>query len=85
MVLVLSATFDVNVIDSLFTGADPINLSICARDQMFVELISSHVNLPYFNKDDVSSIVRAFERPPRVPNGEGNLVNQNTFRFPAKS
>ena len=52
---------------------------------MVVEGISSPVDLPDFNKDDESSIFRAFERPPRVPNGAGNLVNQTRFQFPAKS
>ena len=85
MVLVLSATFDANAIDSFFTGADKLNLSIRTRDQMVVEVILSPVDLTEFNKDVVSSIVRAFERPPRVPNGAGNLVNQTPFQFPAKS
>ena len=84
MVLVLSATFDANAIDSFFTGADQLNLSIRIRDQMVVEGISSPVDLPDFNKEDVSSIVREFERPPRVPNGAGGLVNQTPFQFPAK-
>ena len=42
------------------------------------------MDLPEFNKDDLSSIVREFERPPRVPKGAGNLVNQTPFQFPAK-
>ena len=54
MVLVLSATFDVNAIDSFFTGADQLNLSTRTRDQMVVEGISSPVDLPGFNKDDMS-------------------------------
>ena len=85
MILVLSATFDANAIDSFFTGADQLNLSIRTHDQMVVEGISSPVDLHDFNKDNVSSIVGAFERPPRVPNGAGNLVNQTPFQFPAKS
>ena len=85
MVIVLSATFNTNAIDSFFTGADQLSLSIYTRDQMVVEGISSHVDLPEFNKDGVSSIVRAFERPPQVPNGAGDLVNQTPFQFPAKS
>ena len=68
MVLNLSATFNANAIDLLFTGADQLNLSIRTRDQMVVEGISSPVDLHDFNKDYVSSIVRAFKRPPRVPN-----------------
>ena len=84
MVLILSATFNANVIDSFFTGADQLNLSIRTRDQMVVEGILSPVDLPEFNKDDVSLIVRAFERPLLVPNGEGDLFNQTPFRFPAK-
>ena len=84
MVLVLSATFDANAIDSFFAGANQLNLSIHTRDQMVVEVISSPVDLPDFNKDDVSSIVRAFDRPPRVPNGAGKLVNQTPLQFPAK-
>ena len=85
MVIVLSATFNTNAIDSFFTGADQLSLSIYTRNQMVVEGISSHVDLPEFNKDGVSSIVRAFERPPQVPNGAGDLVNQTPFQFPAKS
>ena len=85
MVLVLSATFDVNVIDSFFTGADQLNLSIRTRDKMVVEGISSPVDIPDFNKEDVSSIVQAFDLPPRVTNGAGNLVNQNPFQCPEKS
>ena len=85
MVLVLSATFDANAISSFFISADQLNLSIHARDQMVVEGISSPVDLPDFNKDDVSLIVRAFERPPRVPNRVGDLLNQTPFQFPAKS
>ena len=85
MVLVLSTTFYANVIDSFFTGADQLNLSIRTRDQMVVEGILSPVDLPEFNKDGVSSIFRAFERPPQVPNGAGNLVNQTPVQFPAKS
>ena len=81
MVLVLSATFDTNAINSFFTGADQINLSIHTRDQIVVEGISSPVDPPEFNKDDVSLIVQAFERPPRVPNGAGNLVNQTPSSF----
>ena len=84
MVLVLSATFDANVINSFFTGADQLNLSICAHDHMVVEGISSPVDHPDFNKDNFSSIAGTFERPPRVPNGAGNLVNQTPFQFPAK-
>ena len=64
MFLVLSANFDANEIDSFFTGADQLNLSIHTRDHMVVEVISSPVDIPDFNKDDVSSIVLAFERPP---------------------
>ena len=56
MVLVLSATFDANAIDSFFTGADQLNLSIRTRDQMVVEGISSPVDLPDFNKDVVSQL-----------------------------
>ena len=85
MVLFLSVNFNANAIDSFFTGADQLNLSIRTRDQMVVEGISSPVDIPDFNKDNVSLIVRAFERPPRVPNGAGNLVNQTPFQFPAKS
>ena len=85
MVLVLSATFDANAIDSIFTGADQLNLSICTRDHMVVEEILSPVDLPDFNKDEVSLIVQAFERPPQVPNGADNLVNQTPIQFPAKS
>ena len=73
------------MIDSFFTGADQLNLSICTRDQMVVEGILSPVDLPDFNKDSVYLIIRAFERLPRVPNGAGNLVNQTRFQFPAKS
>ena len=51
---------------------------------MVVEGISSPVDLPDFNKDNVSFIVRAFERPLRVPNGARNLLNQTPFQFPAK-
>ena len=68
MVLVLSATFDANAINSFFTGADQLNLSICTRDHMVVEGISSPVDLPGSNKDNVSSVFRAFERPQQVPN-----------------
>ena len=75
MVLVLSATFDANAINSFFTGADQLNLSIRTRDQMVVEGISSPVDLPDFNNYGVSSIVQAFDRPPRVPNGAGNPIN----------
>ena len=64
---------------------DQLNLSIRTHDQMVVEGITSPVDLPDFNKDDMSSIFRAFERPPRVPNGAGDLVNQNPFQFPAES
>ena len=85
MVIFLSATFDAKAIDSFFTGADQLNLPIRTRDHMIIEGISSSVDLPDFNKDDVSSIVRAFERHPRVANGAGNLVNQTPFQFPAKS
>ena len=85
MVLILSATFDANAIDSLFTGADKLNLSIRTRDKMGVEGISSPVHIPDFNKDNMSSIVREFECPPRVPNGAGNLLNQTPFQFPVKS
>ena len=85
MVLVLSATFDANAIGSFFTGADQLNLSIRTHDQMVVEGISSSVDLSDFNKDDVSSIVREFERPPSVPNGAGDLVNKTPFQFPEKS
>ena len=85
MVLVLSATFDANAIDSFFTGADQLNLSIRKRDHMVVEGILSPVDLPDFNKDNVFSIVQAFESPPRVPNGAGNIVNQTPLQFPAKS
>ena len=84
MVLVLRATSDVNAIDSFFTGVDQLNLSIRTRDHMVVEGISSPVDLPDFNKEDVSLIVREFERPPRVPNGAGDLLNQTPFQFPAK-
>ena len=42
------------------------------------------MDFPDFNKYDVSSIVRSFERPPRVPNVAGDLVNQAPFQFPAK-
>ena len=51
---------------------------------MVIEGISSPVDLPHFNKDDVSLIFRAFDHPPRAPNGAGNLVNQTLFQFPAK-
>ena len=64
---------------------DQLNLYIRTRDQMVVEVISSPVDIPDYNKDYVSLIVRAFERPPRVPNGAGNLVNQTPFQFPTKS
>ena len=52
---------------------------------MVVYGISSPVDLPDFNKDDMSLIVRAFDHPPRVPNRAGNLVNQTPLQFPAKS
>ena len=52
---------------------------------MVVEGISIPVDIPDFNKEDVSSIVQAFELPPRVTNGAGNLVNQNPFQCPEKS
>ena len=85
MFLVLSANFDANEIDSFFTGADQLNLSIHTRDHMVVEVISSPVDIPDYNKDYVSLIVPEFERPPHVPNRAGNLVNQTPFQFPAKS
>ena len=43
------------------------------------------MDLPNSNKDGMSSIVWAFERPPRVQNGAGNLADQTPFQFPAKS
>ena len=52
---------------------------------MVVEGISSPVDLPEFNNDDVSSFVQAFDSPTHVPNRAGDLVNQTPFQFPAKS
>ena len=53
MVLVLSTTFDANAIKSFFNSMDKLNLSIRTRDHMVFEGISSPVDFPDFNKDDV--------------------------------
>ena len=85
MVLVLHPTFTADRVTEFFTAADQLNLSDRSRDKLALEGIATIVDLPEFDDEDVSAIVRIFERPPRAPNAMGNLVNQTPYAFPAKS
>ena len=85
MVLVLHPTFTADRVNEFFTAADQLNLSDRSRDKLALEGIATIVDLPEFDDEDISAIVRIFERPPRAPNAMGNLVNQTPYAFPAKS
>ena len=83
--LVLHPTFDAAAMTAFFTDADQLNLGARTTAQMGVEGISSVVDLPDFSKDDIEAVARNFDRPGRVVNGAGNLVNQAAYVFPIKS
>lgn len=85
MVLVLHASFDAAAIAAFFTDPAQLNLDPRTVAQLAVEGIASPADLPEFDKDDIDSIRRGFEKPPRAPNAAGNLVNQPPFPFPAKA
>ena len=84
MALVLSATFAQPLIDTFFTNPDQMNMLAQKSDALILEGVGSTVNLPSFQKEDITQIVRKFERPPHAPNAAGNLYIQAPFQFPAK-
>ena len=83
--LVLHPSFDAAATTAFFTAADQLNLGDRTTLQMGVEGISTITDLPDFSKDDIEAIARNFDRPGRVTNGAGNLVNQAAFTFLIKS
>ena len=83
--LVLHPTFDNVAMHIFFTDVARLHLSARTKTQMGVEGISSVVDLHAFLKDDIEAIARNFDRPGRVVNGGGNLVNQAAYVFPIKS
>ena len=64
---------------------DQLNLLACSQLKLAQEGIDSFTNLVDFDDEDVSAIVRIFERPPHAPYTTGNLVNVSPFDFLEKS
>ena len=85
MVLVLHPTFDAAATTAFFGTPAQLNLEARTIAQLAIEGIANVVDLTDFTKDDIDSMTRNFERPPRILNGAGNLVVQAAFTFPMKS
>ena len=85
MVLVLHPTFDAAATTAFFGTPAQLNLEARTIAQLAIEGIANVVDLTDFTKDDIDSMTRNFERPPRIMNGAGNLVVQAAFTFPMKS
>ena len=85
MVLVLHPTFDVAATTAFFGTPAQLNLEARTIAQLAIEGIANVVDLTDFTTEDIDSMTRNFERPPRIMNAAGNLVVQAAFTFPMKS
>lgn len=85
MVLILHPTFTADRITEFFEQATQLAMVDRTVTQLALEGITGIVDLPEYTKTDIESITRTFERPARIVNGAGNLVNQPAFTFSAKS